>query len=142
MYTYITEREREADPIRTRSRTSLLTDIYCAQKCAGRHKSPHSHGVPNLHILRRVLLSISLVLISQSLSQSFLLLLQLSSSCCCLPSFLRATHDFLMTLSLNFLLFLSSLRQDSKPKQELFYVKQMTRLLTRNISEIRVDKWE
>lgn len=32
MYIF-TEREKEANPIRTRSRASLLTDIYCAQKC-------------------------------------------------------------------------------------------------------------
>lgn len=64
MCTYIfTEREREEkrggpDPVAV-SRVATYWYLLRPEMCTGRHKSPHSHGVPNLHILHRVLLSIS-----------------------------------------------------------------------------------
>jgi len=81
----LSERKRgEPDPDAV-PRVATYWYLLRPEMCTGRHKSPHSHEVSNLHILCRVLLYISLVL-SLILFLSFLL-----SSC---PLFLLQ-HPFL-----------------------------------------------
>lgn len=46
--------EEAEDSIRTVLRVATYWYLLRPEMCTDRHKSPHSHRVPNLHILRRV----------------------------------------------------------------------------------------
>lgn len=133
MYIF-TEREKEANPIRTRSRASLLTDIYCAQKCVRAAINLRIHTEFLIYIFSAecfsLFLSFSLILFL-----SLLLPPRLSSR----PLF-SLLHPFLPIYArcIVFLwcspwIFCFSCLDDTGTNRLLYYLKQKTRLLTREI---------
>lgn len=133
MYIF-TEREKEANPIRTRSRASLLTDIYCAQKCVRAAINLRIHTEFLIYIFSAecfsLFLSFSLILFL-----SLLLPPRLSSR----PLF-SLLHPFLPIYArcIVFLwrspwIFCFSCLDNTGTNRLLYYLKQKTRLLTREI---------